>query len=72
MERSQSTANSMDIEQQPPKSFACESPKGIRLVNSSTLLAAGSYHEKIEVKDIEKKVCDMGGNWLNHLNIGQT
>ena len=65
MERSQSTANtshSMDIEQQP-KSFACESTKGIRLVNSSTLLAAGSYHEKIEVKDIERKVEKIAHSW---------
>jgi len=25
-----------------------------------------------KIKDIEKKVSDMGGNWLTHLNIGQT
>ena len=65
MECIQSTANTshtMDIEE-PSKIFSSESTKGIRLVDSSTLLAAESYNEKIEIKDIERKVEKNAYSW---------
>ena len=52
----------MDMKEQS-KTFSCESTKGIRLVDSSTLLAAESYTEKIEIKDIERKVEKNAYSW---------